>query len=176
MNRLALLPLALFANACASADEVTEAATETAEEIRESVENYDAELDRDSTDFNKDVLRYAQRAFRNEMHEGRCELMGAVIGDWKDRNFRINFNLIDIHGSSFASLGGGLGWDANNTGEIWGKGTNRYNGSTITLEGSWLDSAIEGFDAEQGQAQLHQVGDHHAAQAAEAGIAADYQQ
>jgi hypothetical protein len=144
MNHLALLPLALFANACASADEVADAATETAEEVRESVENYDMELDRDSVDFNKDILRYAARSFKNEMIEGRCELMGALVGDWRDRNFRINFNLIDIHGESFASMRGGLGWDANNTGEVWGKGINRHNDSIITLEGNWYDSAVEG--------------------------------
>jgi hypothetical protein len=144
MNRLALLPLALFANACASADEVADAATETVEELREGIESYDAELDRDSSIQNKAILRYAARSFRNEMHEGRCEFMGAVVGDWKDRNFRINFNLIDDRAQSFAFLRGGLGWDANNIGEIWGKGTNSHNDSTITLEGNWVDTAIEG--------------------------------
>jgi hypothetical protein len=142
MTRFALIPLAFFANACASAEEVQDLVEETTEEVREGIDSYDAETDRSTRTRNKAMLSYAKREFRNEMAERDCDLVGAVQGNWRDRSFRLDMTVINTNADTIAKLEGALQYDANNTGEIWAKGRTIGN-NTMGLEGDWVNNAIE---------------------------------
>ena len=142
MTRFALIPLAFFANACASAEEVQDLVEETTEEVREGIDSYDAETDRNARNRNKAALSYAEREFRNELAERDCDLVGAVQGNWRDRRFRLNMTVINTNADTIAKLEGALQYDANNTGEIWAKGRT-FSNSTMVLEGDWVNNAIE---------------------------------
>ena len=142
MTRFALIPLAFFANACASAEEVQELIDETSEEVREGFDSYEAETDRAGENRNKRALASAERQFRNELTESDCDLVGAVYGYWRDRGFRLNLTATNEDAKTLARLQGSLSFDSNNRGEIWAKGRT-FDNSTMVLEGDWLNSAIE---------------------------------
>ena len=108
MTRFALIPLAFFANACASAEEVQDLVEETTEEVREGIDSYDAETDRNARNRNKAALSYAEREFRNELAERDCDLVGAVQGNWRDRRFRLNMTVINTNADTIAKLEGAL--------------------------------------------------------------------
>ena len=144
MNRFALIPLALFANACASAEEAEEAVTDATEEVRMAYDEIEAELDRTNPTYTSRIIRVAERMFRNEMADAGCTFVAATAGGWRNRSFRTTLNIIDMTGHQPMRLNGKLTWDSNESGELRAKGHNAYDRQVVTLEGDWLNDEIDG--------------------------------
>ena len=98
MNRFALIPLAFFANACASAEEAEEAVTDATEEVRAAYDEVEAELDRTNPTYSQRIIRVAERMFRNDMADEGCTFVAATAGGWRNRSFQVSLNIIDTTG------------------------------------------------------------------------------
>jgi len=144
MTRFALIPLALFANACASAEEAQEAVTDTTEEVRAAYDEVEAELDRTNPTYSNHIIRVAERMFRSEMADEGCVFVAATAGGWRNRSFRATLNIIDTTGHQPMRLEGKLTWDSNNSGQLLAKGHNAYDGQVAALEADWLQDEIDG--------------------------------
>ncbi len=144
MTRFALIPLALFANACASAEEAEEAVTDATEEVRMAYDEVEAELDRTNPSYSSRMIRVAERMFRNEMADAGCTFVAATAGGWRNRSFRTTLNVIDMTGHQPMRLEGKLTWDSNESGGLVAKGHNAYDGQTVVLEADWLNNDIDG--------------------------------
>ena len=144
MNRFALIPLALFANACASAEEAEEAVTDATEEVRMAYDEIEAELDRANPNYSYRIVRVAERMFRDDMADEGCMFVAATAGGWRHRSLRTTLNVIDANGHQAMRLEGKMTKVSNDSGELRAKGHNPFDNQTIALEADWLNGDIYG--------------------------------
>jgi hypothetical protein len=150
MTRFALIPLAFFANACASADDAQQFVSDDAEEVRAAFDELEAGQDRTTTatatttTFGDRVVRVAERIFQNDMYASGCEYVAAAAGSWRYYPANISLNVFDVSGDHEMELQGVMKWIDNSSGEIYTKGFNRMDNRRAKLEADWLHNRIEG--------------------------------
>ena len=150
MTRLALIPLALLANACASADNAQEFVSDEVEEARAAFDELEAGQDRTTTtsattsSFGDRVVRVAERLFRNDVYASGCKYVAAAAGSWRYYPSNISMNVFDISGDHEMQLQGAMKWIDNSSGEIYTKGFNQMENRSAKLEADWLHNRIEG--------------------------------
>ena len=144
MTRLVLIPLAFFANACASAEEAEEAMTDATEEVRDAFDEIDGQNERTSITYTNRIVRAAHQMFRNELEDAGCKYVAAVTGGWTNRTFRTELTLISTLGESVVQMRGTMKWIDNGSGELVAKGHNASDNQTFILETDWLNDSIEG--------------------------------
>ena len=144
MTRFALIPLALFANACASAEDAQNAVTDATEDVRAAYDEVEAQLDRSNPTYSNRIIRVAERMFRSEMAAEGCTFVAATAGGWRNRSFRATLNIIDNTGHQPMRLQGKLTWDSNDSGQLLAKGHNAYDNQLAALEADWLQNEIDG--------------------------------
>ena len=144
MTRFALIPLAFFANACASAEDVQDTVTDTTEDVRNAFDEFEAEQDRTTHAYGSRVVRVTERIFRNEMSDAGCRFVAGVTGGWHNRSQKTSLNVFDTSGHLALELQGVMQWIDNSAGEITAKGHNASDNMTVVLEADWLNQKIDG--------------------------------
>ena len=144
MTRFALIPLAFFANACASAEEAQEAMTDATEEVRNAFDEIEAEQDRSTAAYGSMVARVTERMFRKELSDAGCRFVAGVTGGWHNRSQKTSLNVFDTTGHRALELKGMMNWVDNSSGEILAKGHNASDNMTVVLEADWLNQKIDG--------------------------------
>ena len=150
MTRFALIPLAFFANACASADDAQDFVSDEVEEVRAAFDELDGAQDRSTTvsattsSYGDRVVRVAERLFRNDMYASGCKYVAAAVGSWRYYPSNISLNVFDVSGDHEMHLQGVMKWIDNSAGEIRGKGFNQMENRRAKLEADWLHNRIEG--------------------------------
>ena len=144
MTRFALIPLAFFANACASAEEAEEAMTDATEEVRDAFDEVEDQNARSTKTYNNRMVRAAYHMFRNELEHEGCKYVAAVAGGWTNRTFRTQLNVISTVGESVVQLKGVMQWVDNNSGEMIAKGYAPSDNQTFILEADWLNDTLDG--------------------------------
>ena len=144
MTRFALIPLAFFANACASAEEAEEAMTDATEEVRDAFDEVEDQSARSTETFNNRMVRAAYHMFRNDLANEECKYVAAVAGGWINRSFNTQLNVISTVGESVVQLKGVMQWVDNNSGEMIAKGHASSDNQTFILEADWLNDTLDG--------------------------------
>jgi hypothetical protein len=143
MTRFALIPLAILANACASAEEAQDNLTDMTHEIQRDIEDLSAESDRSSTHFGQRVYTIAQEIFSARLQSDGCEMVGAVFGQWQDRSFKLKTELYNASGETVVGMVGGLSYDDNHSGELGAKGYIQDENTIVVMEGDWYRHQLE---------------------------------
>ena len=148
MTRFALIPLAFFANACASAEDVQEDTQPETSELRAAFDEIGSETDRRSatvaSSYGLRVVHVVDRMFRNELDAAGCKYVAAAVGSWHYYPANISLNVFDIQGTHELHMSGVMHWEDNSSGEITMKGYSQGNNEVVKLEADWLDNSIEG--------------------------------
>jgi len=142
MTRFALIPLALLANACASADEVQDSLTD-ATEVQRDIDDTYADSDRQSDDHRQHLYQRARDMFAPTLQNQGCDMVGALVGGWADRSFRLKTDMVSQSGELIVSLEGRMRYTTNSEGEFGSKGHIVKQKSTVFMEGDWVGDRIE---------------------------------
>lgn len=147
MNRLALIPLALLANACASQTDI-EAMTEDVEgDIRELLEQQDVDTERSAVEdrrVRQRIINQAVRQFEDLIKAEDCTIEGVTIADWRDRSFKYRGMAMSLDAKPMATIAGILTYDDNNSGEIFGTEIHSSGDiDSVQIEGLWMGRHIE---------------------------------
>ena len=121
MTRFALIPLALLANACASADDVQSGMSDLTE-IQRDVEDMTADGDRGSDNYRRHMHDRARDLFAPSLQNQGCEMVGALFGGWADRSFRLKTDMVASTGKLIASMEGSMEYTNNHEGTFGAKG------------------------------------------------------
>ena len=144
MTRFALIPLAFFANACASAEDVQDTVTDETEQVRAAFDEVDGQLDRPTSTYGNRIARISARMFADDLNEAGCRQVGAVAGGWSDRTFRTALNVFTAQGDHAVRLHGGLTWDDNASGQLFAKGANPEENMVMAIEADWMGDKVDG--------------------------------
>ena len=143
MTRFALIPLAILANACASAEDVQDNLTDMTHELQRDIEELNADYDRSTVESRQHVYDRARDIFGPRLQADGCEMFAAVVGGWADRSFRIKTDLISESGSIIVNAVGQLRYSDNSTGTFGFKGHIHNKQTTVLAEGDWADRHLE---------------------------------
>ena len=109
MTRFALIPLAFFANACASAEDAQETLSDTTEDVRAAFDEIEGDHDRSTAAFGTHIVRITERMFREDMADAGCRYIAAVSGGWRNYTSKTTLNIFPFtsarpfcHGASIA--------------------------------------------------------------------------
>jgi len=139
MTRFALIPLAFFANACASAEEVQDLVEETTEEVREGTEDIDFSKSASA----EHLLETASTEFAKELKTQDCEMVGALAGKVTDPS-DIHMTVVDAETTEvMAKLIGSLTLQTNFNGGFYGQDTSLNPFNSMRIAGEWDHEAIE---------------------------------
>ena len=139
MTRFALIPLAFFANACASAEEVQDLAGETAEEVRQGIDD----IDYSKSAAAEHLLETAYAEFEKELKTQDCEMVGALTGKVTDPS-DIRMTVVDASTAEMmAELIGSLTLQTNFNGGFYGQDTSLSPFNSVRIAGEWDHEAIE---------------------------------
>jgi len=139
MTRFALIPLAFFANACASAEEVQDLVEETTEEVREGIDDIDYSRSLDA----ELLLDVAQDQFQKQLDIGDCTMVGAVAGKITGPT-AINMVLVNAGSREvMARLNGWMSQDTNDGGGFYAQDTAMSAFNSVEFDGDWEHNAIE---------------------------------
>ena len=143
MTRFALIPLAILANACASAEDVQDNLTDMTHELQRDIEEMTAETDRDADAHRQNIYAVAHDMFEGRLNDQRCEIVAALAGGWADRSFRLKTNMIGRSGELIATLEGRMRYVDNATGEFGAKGHIAKPQTGVVMEGDWYRDQLE---------------------------------
>ena len=143
MTRFALIPLAILANACASAEDVQDNLTDMTHELQRDIDEMTAETDRDADAHRQNIYAVAHDMFEGRLNDQRCEIVAALAGGWADRSFRLKTNMIGRSGELIATLEGRMRYVDNATGEFGAKGHIAKPQTGVVMEGDWYRDQLE---------------------------------
>jgi len=147
MNRFAIIPLALLANACASQADIEAMAEDAETDIRELLEQNDVDTERGALHDHRTrqrLVRHAVQQFKHITDAERCTIEGVAVATWRDRTFIYRGVTLRMDAKPLATITGRLTYDDNNSGEIFGTGIDTAgNTNSLKIEGQWLDHQIE---------------------------------
>ena len=139
MTRFALIPLAFFANACASAEEVQDLVEETTEEVRQGTED----IDFSKSAAAEHLLESAYAEFEKELKTQGCDMVGALAGKITDPS-DIHMTVVDAKSAEvMAELIGSLTLQTNFNGGFYGQDTSMSPFNSVRIAGEWDHEAIE---------------------------------
>ena len=144
MTRFALIPLAFFANACASAEDAQETLNDTTEDVRAAFDELEGDQDRSTAAFGNHIVRVTERMFRADMADAGCSYIAAVAGGWRNYTSKTTLNVFDTSGHHAFRLQGVMKWDDNASGQLLAKGHSASDDMTVTVEADWLNNEIDG--------------------------------
>lgn len=142
MTRFALIPFAILANACASAEDVQDGQTYTDEAVQRDIEELAAETGR-----NTDAQRQITYDRIGDVFEGRiqaagCEMVAAMTGEWSP-NSVLHTTMFDAGGEITAKMAGKLQYSNRHAGTFGTKGHDKSKSMTVLTEGDFYQSHIE---------------------------------
>ena len=147
MNRLAILPLALLANACTSQADIEAMAENTEADIRELLEQHGVDTERSAMEdprVRQRIVAHAVRQFKDLTKAEGCTIEGAAVAEWRDRSFKYRGMAISLDAKPMAAITGVITYDDNNSGEIFGTESHSSGDiESVTIEGLWMDRHIE---------------------------------
>lgn len=143
MTRFALIPLAILANACASADEVQDGMSSADYDVVRDIEQMNADGDRSTDDHRQRVYDYTEAVFGQEVRAQGCDVVGAVIGGWPDRSFTLKADMISPSGKVITSMEGKMRYIDNSTGVFGAKGFDAKHRTGVVMEGDWFRDHLE---------------------------------
>ena len=143
MTRFALIPLAILANACASAEDVQDNLTDMTHELHRDIEDMSADYDRSSAESRQHVYDRARDIFGTRLQTDGCEMFAALVGGWVDRSFRMKADMIGESGSIIVNAVGQLQYTDNRAGTFGFKGHIQDKQTTVLVEGDWYREHLE---------------------------------
>lgn len=155
MTRFALIPLALLANACASAEDVQDNLTDMTHELQRDIDEMTAETDRDADAHREHIYAAAHDMFEARLPVQGCEIVAALAGGWADRSFRLKTNMIGQSGELIATLEGRMKYTDNASGEFGAKGQLKKANDVVAMEGDWYHDHLEADLVVDGINQQH---------------------
>lgn len=147
MNRFALIPLAILANACASQADIEAMAEDAEADIRELLERNDGDSERGALGTHKvrqRVVRHTVQRFEELAASEGCTIEGVALGHWRDRSFEYRGLALNLEAKHMADLTGSLTYDDNDSGDFYGKDI-RSTGDirSVDINGQWMAQFID---------------------------------
>ena len=143
MNRFALIPLAILANACASAEDVQDNLTDMTHDLHRDIEDMSADYDRSTVESRQHVYDRARDIFGTRLQIDGCEMFAALVGGWVDRSFGMKADMIGESGSIIVNAVGQLQYTDNRSGTFGFKGHIQDKQTTVLVEGDWYQDHLE---------------------------------
>ena len=147
MNRFAIIPLAILANACASQADIEAMADEAEADIRELLEQNDGDAERTALSDHRvrqRVIRHTVKQFEHITKGEECTIEGVAIADWRDRSFEYRGMVMSLDAKPMATITGRITYDDNNSGEVFGSEIHSSGDiNSLTIKGLWLDRHID---------------------------------
>jgi hypothetical protein len=147
MNRLALIPLALLANACTSQTDIEAMAEDVEADVRELLEQQGVDTDRMAVEnrrVRQRIVTHAVRHFEDLARAEDCTIEGVAIADWRDRSFNYRGMMMSLDAKPMATIDGILTYDDNNSGGIFGTEVHSSGDiDSVDIKGLWMDRHIE---------------------------------
>ena len=151
MTRIALIPFAIFASACADSADLDQTADDVEAEVRELIESHDGLAERSnphSSRLGMKVVQVASKRYADKLNEMGCNMVGAGFGKWGgDDNNNHYFTGAMFHNSAqpMARIHGEIEYTGNRTGILMGESHHVTSSkSTLLIDADWKGKTIIG--------------------------------
>jgi len=147
MNRFALIPLAILANACASQADLEAMAEDAEADIRELLEQDEVDSERGTMaihEVRQRVVRHTVQRFEDLAASEGCIIEGVALGHWRDRSFEYRGLVMNLEAKHMADITGSLTYDDNDSGDFFGKDIRSSgNITSVEINGQWMNQFID---------------------------------
>lgn len=157
MTRFALIPLAILANACASAEDVQDELTDMTHEIQRDLEELSAEEDRDTAAYRQDFYDRTHEALADSLASQGCVMVGALSGGWTNPTLQVRAKMIDRTGHVVVAMDGKMRYTLQDQGVFGTKGHISDEATTVIMEGDWYGDRLEADMIFAGQNKTEEI-------------------